>query len=353
MPSVARNVGMDYCSSCMRHTNGAISCPGCGEPAGAIETSLLPVPTATRGSDWTLPDAGGEEELRIVGGAPDIPSRPASGQRRTAAQYAVGLAAAAVLIAVTIVAPKDENSASRGEAPDRGTVRVVDEPVPKVSSRESSDPGAFPEQSSPSASVQGSGAPSNRPTEDRRALHEAPPPLVTPDGSVYLTESPAPPFAPLPSPATDPTAPIPSRPPSSISGSPSPSRDPVLLSRGMPVSNSSSAGAAYRPEAAVDGSTTTRWSSAWSDPQWIQVDLGRTSDIQRVELNWENYATDYQIQVSENGAMWQTLCSVSSGSGGERCEVPGRGRFVRMYGTARENGYGYSLWEFEIFGHRL
>ncbi len=39
--------------------------------------------------------------------------------------------------------------------------------------------------------------------------------------------------------------------------------------------------------AAVDGNTGTRWSSAFSDPQWIQVDLGATATIDQVVLNWE------------------------------------------------------------------
>ena len=31
--------------------------------------------------------------------------------------------------------------------------------------------------------------------------------------------------------------------------------------------------------AAVDGDLTTRWSSAFSDPQWLQLDLGANADI--------------------------------------------------------------------------
>ena len=30
--------------------------------------------------------------------------------------------------------------------------------------------------------------------------------------------------------------------------------------------------------------------------------------------------------------------------------VTGSGRYVRMNGTARATGYGYSLWEFQVFG---
>src|ERR1017187_6483650 len=39
--------------------------------------------------------------------------------------------------------------------------------------------------------------------------------------------------------------------------------------------------------AAVDGNLGTRWSSAFSDPQWLQVDLGSTQSICQVTLNWE------------------------------------------------------------------
>ena len=49
----------------------------------------------------------------------------------------------------------------------------------------------------------------------------------------------------------------------------------------------------------MDGNLPTRWASAWSDPQWIYVDLGATYNITEVELYWETaYATSFQIQVS-------------------------------------------------------
>jgi hypothetical protein len=49
----------------------------------------------------------------------------------------------------------------------------------------------------------------------------------------------------------------------------------------------------------VDGSTSTRWSSAFSDPQWIQIDLGSTQSICQVVLRWETASGKaYQIQTS-------------------------------------------------------
>ncbi|MEU6715824.1 IclR family transcriptional regulator C-terminal domain-containing protein [Nonomuraea sp. NPDC046802] len=47
-----------------------------------------------------------------------------------------------------------------------------------------------------------------------------------------------------------------------------------LLSQGKPVTASSVENATTPAAAAVDGNATTRWASAFSDPQWLQVDLG-------------------------------------------------------------------------------
>ena len=58
------------------------------------------------------------------------------------------------------------------------------------------------------------------------------------------------------------------------------------ISQGKPVT-CSSIQTGYPCANAVDGSTTTRWSSAFSDPQWIYVDLGATHTISKVVLNWE------------------------------------------------------------------
>ncbi|MBN1411242.1 MAG: family 78 glycoside hydrolase catalytic domain [Spirochaetales bacterium] len=108
----------------------------------------------------------------------------------------------------------------------------------------------------------------------------------------------------------------------------------------------------FPPDYAVDGNTGTRWSSAFSDPQWIQIDLGTTANISSVVLRWETaYGSAYEIQTSSNASSWTTLYATSSGSGGnETLNVSGSGRYIRMYGTARGTEWGYSLWEFEVYG---
>ncbi|WP_370097309.1 discoidin domain-containing protein [Streptacidiphilus sp. MAP12-20] len=104
---------------------------------------------------------------------------------------------------------------------------------------------------------------------------------------------------------------------------------------------------------ATDGNPATRWSSAFADPQWLQVDLGATHAIHEVQLDWEAaYATAYQIQTSNDGTTWTTIYSTTNGPGGNQdlTGLTGSGRYIRMYGTARATGYGYSLWAFRVYG---
>ena len=57
----------------------------------------------------------------------------------------------------------------------------------------------------------------------------------------------------------------------------------TLLSQGRPATASSTENAASPASAAVDGNPGTRWSSAFGDPQWLQVDLGATATIGQVD----------------------------------------------------------------------
>jgi len=70
---------------------------------------------------------------------------------------------------------------------------------------------------------------------------------------------------------------------------------PTNLALNQPATASSAENASFPASAAVDGNTGTRWSSAFSDPQWLEVEL----------LTWETaYATAFQIQVSPDGTTW-------------------------------------------------
>ncbi|WP_327406925.1 discoidin domain-containing protein [Streptomyces sp. NBC_01288] len=124
------------------------------------------------------------------------------------------------------------------------------------------------------------------------------------------------------------------------------------LSQGRTATSSSDENAGTVAANAVDGNTATRWSSGATDTQWLQVDLGSTATITQVVLNWETaYGSDYKIQTSADGNTWTDVKSVTGGDGGtDTLDVSGQGRYVRMYGVHRATQYGYSLWEFQVFG---
>ncbi|MFE5973178.1 discoidin domain-containing protein [Streptomyces sp. NPDC056460] len=128
---------------------------------------------------------------------------------------------------------------------------------------------------------------------------------------------------------------------------------PTLLSQGKTATASSTEGGAFSASAAVDGDLTgTRWASAWQDAQWIQVDLGSSATLSHAVLTWEAaYGKSYSIQASENGTDWRTVTTVSAGDGGtDNVTLSGTGRYIRMNGLTRATGYGFSLWEFQVFG---
>ncbi|WP_432839418.1 discoidin domain-containing protein [Dactylosporangium sp. CA-092794] len=126
----------------------------------------------------------------------------------------------------------------------------------------------------------------------------------------------------------------------------------TLLSQGKPTTASSTENAATPAASATDGDNGTRWSSAFSVPQWIQVDLGSAQTITRVALNWEAaYATAFQIQTSTDAANWTSIYSTTTGTGGTvSLPVTGSGRYVRINATAKATQYGVSLWEFQVYG---
>ncbi|UBU17789.1 DUF1996 domain-containing protein [Nonomuraea gerenzanensis] len=125
-----------------------------------------------------------------------------------------------------------------------------------------------------------------------------------------------------------------------------------LISEGRPATASSVESSGHGAGAAFDGTRTTRWSSAAADPQWLQVDLGAPATISRVVLEWEAaYGRSFRIQTSADAATWTDVYTTGTGTGGtQSLDVRGTGRYVRLYGTARGTGYGYSLWEFQIYG---
>jgi nucleoid-associated protein YgaU len=127
--------------------------------------------------------------------------------------------------------------------------------------------------------------------------------------------------------------------------------DPVLISQGKPAVASSLEKPEFPARQAVDGNPNTRWSSAFSDPQWLRIDLGRTTTVNRVEIDWEaSYATDYRIELSTDGETWETHWFGEGDGGNDVLNILGEGRYVRMYSGSRSGTAGNSIWEMRVFG---
>jgi len=128
---------------------------------------------------------------------------------------------------------------------------------------------------------------------------------------------------------------------------------PLNIALNKPATPSSTENTTLTAAASVDGIGYTRWASVGgTDPSWIYVDLGKTYTISQVLLDWEvALAKDFQIQISADAISWTTVKTVTGNTLYTNfIPVTGSGRYVRMYGTKRGTPYGYSLYEFEVYG---
>jgi F5/8 type C domain/Secretion system C-terminal sorting domain len=131
--------------------------------------------------------------------------------------------------------------------------------------------------------------------------------------------------------------------------------DTIDLALDMPAYASSEENASFPPSNSFDGDTTgTRWSSAFSDPQYIYVDLGAVHNLCQVTLFWETaLGANFEIDVSTDAVTWTTAATITGNVSYKNViSIAGSsGRYVRMYGTVRGTGYGYSLYEMQVFGY--
>ncbi|MBQ2677254.1 MAG: discoidin domain-containing protein [Clostridia bacterium] len=127
------------------------------------------------------------------------------------------------------------------------------------------------------------------------------------------------------------------------------------LARGK-VSYASSAEGDNTADKAFDGGRYTRWSSKFTDSEWIYVDLGAVYSVDQVRLIWESaYGTEYKIQTSLDGESW-TDQYVETAGDGDIDDIffnAANARYVRMQGEKRATIYGYSLYEFGVYSKQV
>lgn len=106
---------------------------------------------------------------------------------------------------------------------------------------------------------------------------------------------------------------------------------------------------------AVDNDNGTRWESSHGiDPQWLIIDLGEVKTVNAVKIYWEAAnAQDYSISYSTDGSVFSNEEFFTGKAEGNRTDVitdiDVDCRYVKINGTKRNLGYGYSIFEVEVF----
>ena len=128
---------------------------------------------------------------------------------------------------------------------------------------------------------------------------------------------------------------------------------PADLALNRPASASSVETAAFTPEKANDGTSTTRWSARQgSDSEWWQVDLGVARTIESIKLDWEDaYMSRYRIDTSLDGAVFSPAADVTISSKGVHTTTFAQrsARYVRITGIKRATSWGMSLWDVNVY----
>jgi beta-glucosidase len=105
---------------------------------------------------------------------------------------------------------------------------------------------------------------------------------------------------------------------------------------------------------AVDGVSTTRWSSAFADGQWWQVDLQHQILPASIKIVWEAaYDKNFNIQISPDGNSWQTYYANTAFTGGTSIATNANnlsGRYLKVNCVQRATGYGSSFYSFNVAG---
>jgi len=125
--------------------------------------------------------------------------------------------------------------------------------------------------------------------------------------------------------------------------------EPKLVAPGSAQLTASTGDAAK----AFDGDPATRWESEWKDPQWLQIDLGRSVPMTRMVITWETaFAKAYDVLAQpKDGGTLTTVARVTDGDGAvDVIDFPKgfAARRLRLDMAARGTQWGDSIWEIEL-----
>jgi hypothetical protein len=114
----------------------------------------------------------------------------------------------------------------------------------------------------------------------------------------------------------------------------------------------------HPPKYAIDEHMSSRWSSKYSEDEWLILDLGSVQSFERLYLVWElAHASEYAVLTSTNKKSWKPLHREKKGDGFvDVIDAKGRGRYIKIQGIKRakvnDAVYGYSLFDVAVCGQK-
>jgi hypothetical protein len=92
--------------------------------------------------------------------------------------------------------------------------------------------------------------------------------------------------------------------------------DPVRPYSGTPVASADASAPGTSPSAAIDGDSLTAWRGDPAASHWLALDFGSEREYGGLIVHWEaERAADYDVEVSSDGANWETLHAVRDARG--------------------------------------
>ena len=117
------------------------------------------------------------------------------------------------------------------------------------------------------------------------------------------------------------------------------------------ITSSSTEDNNYLPECSIDNDFKTRWSSAFTDNEWLSIGLDKDYEIGGLTLYWEAaFSKKYNVYLSDDNESWRFVYEEKFGDGNtdEIFFKPQSAKFIKIEFLKRGTDWGNSLFEIKV-----
>lgn len=111
--------------------------------------------------------------------------------------------------------------------------------------------------------------------------------------------------------------------------------------------------ASFAPKYAVDGITTTRWSSGPAADQWLKLDMGQVVNVSGLIINWQTaYSKAFTVESSADGLTnWSAfITSGATAAGVQSLSGVAATRYLRIHSTLATSWGNVSIVDVSVLG---